>query len=459
MAWSLLIIAAIAVTCATRLISYHFGIPASAYLILVPMFAGTLLSARQFTWRRVDQAVVALIAIPIVWFPISGMIATNSLQPFPWHQFYFQLSISVTTYIGYFAVRYAPIERPTTVFWIFLAVTGLAVPVLYLQQAGVLDQFYPVTETRIGSTFSDPTTGFARFRNMGFFGNWHDAGSAVLLEFLGIYACFIQCRTMMWRVILGVALLATLGALFLTSSRAELMMAGITLVTWKLFMEPYFRGSIHGLFQNLRVFIAGGVIAGTATWYAFVKWPEILQATILVSSGFAFIQNEGRLADTLNALYFLASDPIRALFGWGMGSGGIPVAGGRPVVPVNTVDFSLTIGLANYGILGYSLYVSLLGYIFICMVSVHACIKALATKALVTRNLQIMSEFCVIAMWCTFLALIPAGLIDNRVYANLLFLCVGATMNAYDRILSRAEDEKQAGAEHELFRNRVSSVS
>ena len=436
MIWNILIIAVMITTASTRLISYHFGIPASAYLALIPLFAGALLYPRPYTWRRIDGAVAALTAIPVLWFPVSGIIALNADHPFPWNQFFQQASFSLLMYTGYFATRFLPLRNPGFVFWAFLFIIGLAVPVLFLQQLGIVDQFYPLEDDSILAGFSDPTTGLTRFRNMGFFGNWHDAGVSVLLEFLAFYSLITAAKSQSGKFTWLAAMVLTLGGILLTSARAELVMAGLTLVSWQLFAEPFLLGEKGVMFRNLGRIAGVGLLVVAAGWVAFLNYPEIFAATQIVANGLDFIQREGRVGDNLNTIYFLADDPVRALFGWGMGSGGIPVTEGELVVPVNTVDLSFTINLANYGILGLLAYGGLLTYILAVLLDMRKHILRLTDGGRGWFTLRVMSDYSLIGVWCTILSMGTAFFIDNRVYMNLLFLVLGALVNSYDRILT-----------------------
>lgn len=435
---SLLIILAIFATATTRLISYQVGVPLSLYLVLLPLFGVSLLSMRRIVWRRLDIAVAGLVALPIVWTPISSIIALEYYPAYPWPQFFKQIFLGTMLFLPYFAVRFLPIRRPDFALWAFMGVMGLAAIVVYLQQAHLVGQFYAPDEVAgLTGGFRDQS-GNILLRNSSFFGNWHDAGTSLLLFFLALYAMSLHAGSAALRWLGRVAMVPTVGAIFLTNARFELAATALTLITWHLVAEPIMKASGTVFVRNVgRVsMILCGLAA--AAWGAFLLWGEFFANTFLLTAGLAGIEGQSRLAENIASVDYLLSDFVRGLFGWGLGSGGVPANQGEVVVPVNVVDLSITINLASYGLLGVALTLGIMTFILHCLFQMREHTLRLSRLGVCSSGVAILNELCLLGVWAGLLGYFASAFFDIRVFSAYLFLCLGTLMNAYDRVLSHA---------------------
>ena len=442
--WNALIVLALALTALTRLVTLYTGVSASAYLALVPLFLASVFALLTIPQRhkflQIDLAMGILVLLPVGWV-LFGLMAAGMTSPnYPMTQFFKQIIWSLLVYSPYFALRYAPSPNPSFVFWAFCTIVTLSIPVIYLQQVGVLTQFETVQSERFLSSYLD-ATGLRRYRNTGFFGYTHDAGQALLLLSIALYAGIASTRSRTVRRLAVVLMPFTLIALILTSSRTSLFQMVLALLSGALLIDPIVKGTRGAPARNLTWLVGLSAMLVSAIWVANELDPDLLSTTLLFTKGFLSpFTGEGRLSTTLTTLGYLLSDPVRAAFGWGLGSGGLAVVQGQSVLPVNTVDQSVTILLSNFGLIGLTIIVGCLSYVTVVVIWIHRHLTSLAQAGKCDAMLPVVSHFCLLAMVIATLSSASIGeSVINRVFCNFLFLCLGALVNRYEMLTARTK--------------------
>jgi hypothetical protein len=179
------------------------------------------------------------------------------------------------------------------------------------------------------------------------------------------------------------------------------------------------------------------VIIGLVFWVVIEMWPGFFSTTLLFSTGLSFLTGEGRADSALTAFAYLLSDPVRAFFGWGLGTGGLASIQGEKLLPVNLSDTTLAITLANFGLFGVLFIATALVYMMRQLARVRRQTTRWAREGLCDPMLPVISQFCILALFVALLSCTVLGdAVTNRVFCNFTFLCLGALINTYDRRLS-----------------------
>lgn len=439
--WQVLIVVAVLSTALARLFSFYYGVQAVGYLALVPLFAfsivALLLTPGRVALRRMDVVMAALVAFPIVVAPISLAVAMGTSVDFPSAQFAKQVIWAVLMYSAYFATRFMPPRATPFVFWTFLVVVGASVPVIFLQQMGLMGQFYWASNTTFLSSYLD-ASGISRFRNTGFFGYAHDAGGAMLLLTLAAYALYMTASASRTKMLALAGMLTAFTALILTSSRGTAALAILTIASNLLFLEPLLsprKGVVLlGLFRFSGILAVGTFVV----WGIYEVWPDLFSPTLFFSHGFSFLTQEGRISTTLYAISYLLSDPLHGLLGWGQGTGGLAPVQGLKILPVNTIDTTLAATLANFGLMGLTFYVVAFSMIIAGLAKIRREIFVWVRQNKEDYLIIVLCQFSLLAIWALLLSFIVGYAVTDRVYCNLTFLCLGALMSRYDRMSRRA---------------------
>lgn len=444
--WQALIAVALVSTALTRLVSFYFDIQAIAYLALVPLFSLSigklllLLTPRRPAIRKMDPAIRRMdivmgtvVAFPLLIAPLSLAMAMGTSFTFPMGQFAKQIIWSVLMYSAYFAARFVPPRTMPFVFYAFLIIVGASVPIIFLQQLGLVSQFYWVSNTVFLSSYVD-ASGISRFRNTGFFGYAHDAGDAMLLLMLAAHALYLIAAQRRTKFLALAGALITFSALVLTSSRATAVLGVLTIVTSLLVLEPLLTLNPRTMLRGVLRFSGIVAMGMLAIWAGYEIAPNFFSSTLWFSRGFSFLSQGDRISETTEAIGYLLSDPLRGLFGWGQGTGGLAPVQGIKILPVNTVDTTIAATLANFGLFGLAFYAAAFSIIIWDLAKIrHTIYLQVRQKQEGTLTL-VLCQFSLLAMWALLLSFIVGYAVTDRIYCNFAFLCFGALMSRCARI-------------------------
>lgn len=395
-------------------------------------------SPKPLVVHRIDKLVATAVFFPLLVVPISYVMAIQTYLSFPLGQFVKQVVWGTLMYSAYFATRYIPPRQASFVFWAFICVAGISVPVIFLQQIGVIGQFYWISNTVFLSSYLD-ASGISRFRNTGIFGYAHDAGDAMLLLVLAAYSFYLTTSDLRRRFLALAAMVVAFAALILTSSRGTMALGVISIVSSLLFLEPMITGRADAILSGVVRFLAVMFLATLGIWSFYAIWPDLFSSTLLFSRGFTFLTEEGRFSATWTAVTYLLSDPLRSFFGWGQGTGGLAPVQGIKILPVNTIDTTIASTLANFGLVGLIFYIFIFIRIIIALTRLRARLLKSMREGRERRIYVTISQFSILAIWTLLLSLIVGYSLTDRVYCNFAFLCIGALVARYELLLEWTE--------------------
>jgi hypothetical protein len=413
----------------TRLISFYTGLPYISFFISIFLLFFSILEIsknqkKKINFCKLDLIFIAIICLPIYWAPYSSLINYDEILV---NQFFKTLILDSTPFIAYFSTRWLPIKNPRLVFNCSMLAISISVPIIYLQQYDFLSQFYyPIDEAyKFVAVYRDQF-GIEKFRNSGFYGNWHDAGVSLSLLVLAIICilCYSKLNTAKLISAIG-ALFATVGALFLTSARAEIILTALTISIFIPLFLIENRSSIN--FRLVQYFFLGLLLFISL----IITLGDYLPSTIFTASNkpLSFINSEGRIDTVFNALDFLLlTEPIKMIFGWGLGAGGIAVVQGAEILPINTVDNSFIIILANYGLLGLIVKSSLLGFALYLITEKFSYSHSLYRSSIIT-----IIRFCQLGLCYMLLSILIGEAVLNRIFICILLMNVGALTRLIER--------------------------
>lgn len=448
----ILLTIALAVTPVTWLVTYHFGIRAVAYLAFIPIFLLAMHRSQPVTLHKIDFAVFAMISLVFAWMSIGGLMAMSLPQPVPFTQQVKTVVWYMATFLSYVAVRFLPmtLKDMRFTFAAFVLLLLLSVPVVYLQQMGLMGQFYFSEELDFAKAYRfRDVFDIIRSRNTGFFGNPHESGAAQLALCLALFAIAREVRTRALLMVFYFVLLMSLGAIFLTGSRSSFILFPLTILTYLVVFEIGWGTIVRKVkARPSAVLRVAGLMMFAAAIILVVMKSELralFEKSMFMASGLSFIAMEDRVSTQVDSLsYLLLTDPIRSLFGWGMGTGGLGAITGIQLLPVNTVDLYIVGLVSNMGLLGAGAFMLLFAYLTLSANKIYRNISLLEA-GVAAPGMRIISLFTVLALIGGFLSTFMAGQMNLKNYTVITFLCLGMVANHYARLLLRVRSVRAAG--------------
>ena len=417
----------------TRLISFYTGIPYISFFVSISLLAFSIIKMpvkknKILAICKLDLLFLTIILMPIFWAPFSLLLNYNETLI---NQFFKTLLLDSTPFVAYFSTRWLPIKNPRAVFYCSMLAISVSVPIIYLQQYDFLSQFYyPLDEAYKYVAVYRDQFGIEKFRNSGFYGNWHDAGVSLSLLVLAIFCImlYLKLNTVRVTITMG-ALLTTVGALILTSARAEVILTALTV---SIFTPIFLIEKNASINYKWFKYIFLGILLSMAL---IITLGNYLPSTIFTTSNnpLSFINGEGRMDTVFNALDFLLlTDTIKMMFGWGLGSGGIAVVQGAEILPINAVDNSFIILLANYGLIGLIAKALLLG------IALYLLTEKFVYTTHLNHSIDVaIIRFCQLGLCYMLLSFVIGEAVLNRIFICILLLNIGAATRIIEKCQTR----------------------
>lgn len=428
---------AIILTATTRFVAFYWSIPAATYLVLAPfIIVSSILYIRNKGggWCSIDSRILFLILFPILWSPLSLLTCYVADITILSDQFLKTIIWDSILFLAYFSLRFWPIQSPVKLIYLIIFIIGISVPLLYLQQLGLIDHLYSEVDEKVSLSSFQDQFGNYRYRNHSFYGNWHDAGEALIVLLAALYAVLFNGKGsgIVKLTIIIVSCIAC-GGLFLTSARAEIILFLVGITTWHFLIARILKCPNGKIISSKYYPIKILLTSFSLIFISFLTYnsPELIQSTIIFSAP-DFIAKENRFGMATDALsYLLLSHPILSLFGWGLGSGGMAVSQGQELLPINTVDNVFIAIIANYGILGFLIKFFTIASLLNPLSRIYRRYYAQSANNTQLNSELILSKFCLVTIWISLLSFFIGESVVNRIYLNLSLFVIGASICFY----------------------------
>lgn len=421
-------------TATTRFVAFYWNIPAVTYLALLPFIMVSVvlyLRKKGGEWCSLDSRILFIILFPILWSPLSLLTCYLADIKISSDQFLKTIIWDSILFLAFFSLRFWPIRKPEILIYFILIIIGLSVPLLYLQQFGLIDHLYSEVDERASLSGFQDQFGESRARNSSFYGNWHDAAQALIVLLSALYAALIHSKGgALFKSTIIVFSCITFVGLLLTSARAEIILCIFGIVTWHLFTARILKCSIRktassGFSLKIIFLFCFFLIFIIILVYNSL---ELIQSTIIFSAP-DFITRENRFGMATDALsYLLLSDLILSLFGWGLGSGGMAVSQGQDLLPINAVDNVFIAIIANYGIIGFLIKFIAVSSLLKPLSRIHRSYYVLSENNTKFNSELMLSKFCLVIIWIALLSFFIGESVVNRIYLNMSLFVMGASV-------------------------------